>query len=388
MENSEYIMHLFNCSYQNECIVSINDIQILSSLWAGMGSIIKVTGRTKSHKSRVLILKQISLPQGKLSFGDNRKALSYEVECNFYEYFANDLNSYAQYNIVPSHLFVDRTNKDSGKISICMTELQGPAVLLDNRGSIEGAIAAVALFHSMWWGNDLADSVVSRGLQAQGGYWYLDTRPDEFNNIPTRDWHSRLKKAAAAIDARLKADVLLQCIIHGDLKDCNMSYHSSFLSTKENSSKETNAVISFCGFQYCGKSNAMKDIAYLFCVNFPQTDLEQDERSLLLFYYNYLIEMLKNKNSRNNMEDAKDLLCTSNSIILPTFDECYTSLQFAYADLCRWMSGWGYWGCVRFLQKKTKTLLDAIDGGTELPTSQDYIDQVMSRFPVSVTGGS
>ena len=49
---------------------------------------------------------------------------------------------------------------------------------------------------------------------------YLDTRADEFDSMPTRGWEGRLRLAAKAIDARLKADPM-QSVVHGDPKDAN-----------------------------------------------------------------------------------------------------------------------------------------------------------------------
>ena len=49
-----------------------------------------------------------------------------------------------------------------------------------------------------------ADEAVAGGLHPQGGYWYLDTRPDELQAMPRHGWEGRLYLAARAIDERLK----------------------------------------------------------------------------------------------------------------------------------------------------------------------------------------
>jgi hypothetical protein len=78
--------------------------------------------------------------------------------------------------------------------------------------------------HAEYWGAR-ADAAVAPtpegGLQTQGCYWYLDTRPDEHAAMPTRGWEGRLRLAAKAIDLRLKSDPL-QTICHGDAKKENM----------------------------------------------------------------------------------------------------------------------------------------------------------------------
>lgn len=85
-------------------------------------------------------------------------------------------------------------------------------------------LAWLARMHAEYWGAR-ADAAVAPtpegGLQTQGCYWYLDTRPDEHAAMPTRGWEGRLRLAAKAIDLRLKLDPL-QTICHGDAKKENM----------------------------------------------------------------------------------------------------------------------------------------------------------------------
>ena len=95
-----------------------------------------------------------------------------------------------------------------------------------------------------------ADAAVAKGLQAQGCYWHLDTRPDEWESMPERGWQGRLKHAAKALDRRLKGDPS-QCCVHGDLKADNMCFDGQ--------------AVGMCDFQYCGKACAAKDLAYLLC---------------------------------------------------------------------------------------------------------------------------
>ena len=109
--------------------------------------------------------------------------------------------------------------------------------------------------HALYWGDARADAAVASGLNPQGTYWYLDTRPDEYNKMPTDGWEGRLKLAAKAIDERLKDDPH-QTIVHGDAKNANMYFNPG------GGGDETPRV-SVYDFQYCGKANPMKDLAYL-----------------------------------------------------------------------------------------------------------------------------
>ena len=62
------------------------------------------------------------------------------------------------------------------------------------------------------------------------------------------------------------------------------------------------------------------------------------------------------------------------------------TLDLAYADLCRWMSGWGYWGDVPSLQSVVQTVLKRIDGGKDALGSQEaYENAVRQAFPLPET---
>ncbi len=47
------------------------------------------------------------------------------------------------------------------------------------------------------------------GLRSQGCFWRLDAREDEFARMSPMGWQARLRAAARAVDARLKAPLLL-----------------------------------------------------------------------------------------------------------------------------------------------------------------------------------
>ena len=102
-------------------------------------------------------------------------------------------------------------------ITIAMTKLQG----VTGTSSFEFASAFMrwlANLHSEYWGSTRADAAVAQGIQEQGTYWYLDTRPDEFAAMPSDGWEGRLKRAAARLDAYLKREDCFQTIVHGDPK--------------------------------------------------------------------------------------------------------------------------------------------------------------------------
>lgn len=146
-----------------------------------------------------------------------------------------------------------------------MTELEGSS---NHRGDADAAFVKwLACLHAMYWGAraDDASSPTGGGLQAQGCYWHLDTRPDEHNRMKSLGWLGRLKLAARAIDLRLKEDTM-QSVCHGDAKGANIVYGT-------NDAGE--AVPLVYDFQYSGKAAVTKDLAYYFNVEADEADEEQ-----------------------------------------------------------------------------------------------------------------
>ena len=59
------------------------------------------------------------------------------------------------------------------------------------------------------------------------------------------------------------------------------------------------------------------------------------------------------------------------------------ALELAYADLGRWMSGWGWWGHAGMLRERIVKLLYKLDGGSALKGGEaEYKDAVMRVFPL------
>eukprot|EP01043_Picozoa_sp_COSAG02_P045910 COSAG02_NODE_4244_length_5593_cov_2.391518_5_plen_326_part_00 len=217
----------------------------IQRLWGGMGAVYEVTAVGGDGISVNLVIKRVALPAsgGALSLGDRRKKKSYQCESCFYETLAPELR--AAGCSVPAGLLVER--HDDGAVTIVMSKLPGSSRSL---GEVEMAavVAFLARMHSHTWGSR-ADAAVAKGLQSQGCYWYLDTRPDEWQSMPATGWEGRLRRAAQALDQRLKDDPY-QCIVHGDLKSDNMTFSES-------------GEVSLCDFQYSGRACPMKDLAYL-----------------------------------------------------------------------------------------------------------------------------
>jgi Phosphotransferase enzyme family len=267
-------------------------ISTVCQLWAGMRHIYELTFGSTS-----LIGKCVDPdPDQVKSMGGHRKATSYKVEAHFYYLYAiNVINDHGLQ--LPRPHYVEH---NGDRTTICMSKLERSSSHSSGE-SIAADIAWLAKLHAATWGHD------AEGLQPIGSYWYLDTRPDEHASMPCKEWQGRLKRAARAIDSRLQRDPM-QCIIHGDAKETNMLW--------------CNGEMAMCDFQYCGKGPPTRDLAYFLCTS---TDSDE-EAALLHIYYEELTKRLPDAATK------------------PSLGQLNESLELAYCDFVRFMSGWGFWG--------------------------------------------
>jgi thiamine kinase-like enzyme len=338
-----------NTSVTNTDAVHESDLQVksLCRLWGGMGHIYRVT-HNNNNANGTFIVKHIT-PPAQQSFGDRRKAESYEVEANFYQHLAAPLIATHGLHI-PRPLHVEYNSNEtkqqkSTHITICMTFVEESKKNLPEKDYNKKVLVWLATLHASYWGDAAVDAIVEQvGLQPIGSYWYLDTRPEEHANMPSKGWEGRLKRAARAIDGRLQRDAL-QCLIHGDAKDANVIV-----------TNDKDDTLFMCDFQYCGKGPPTRDLAYFFCTSANV----KNEREALLFYLNELTVRLPP------------------DMTPPSLGELQESLELAYCDFCRFMSGWGYWG--GSVEGRVKAVLDKLDGGKDLGSEEAYEAAVIREF--------
>jgi hypothetical protein len=316
----------------------------VATLWGGMGAVYELCANSRNARV-TFIVKVVRMPKGRLSVGDERKRKSYEVESRFYA-DGHAVKLIAAGCNVPRPLLVERS-EDGTNVIIAMTKLSGRSDDSDlDRARAETALTFLAKLHSVYWGRERAGAAVAAGLQSQGAYWFLDTRRDEWERMPTKGWEGRLRLAARALDERLKADPM-QTIVHGDAKEANMVF-------------DVAGAVGFCDFQYVGMAPPSKDLAYCLCC---ASSTPAAEAALLKHYHNELSTRLAAQG------DAS-----------PSLDALATSTSLAYCDLGRWMSGWGWWG--HDLRGKILPVLDRLDGGKALPSDEAYVVAMRREFPV------
>eukprot|EP01043_Picozoa_sp_COSAG02_P090330 COSAG02_NODE_27190_length_615_cov_1.093023_1_plen_172_part_10 len=77
---------------------SVTSVRVshIQRLWGGMGAVLEVLAQTASGVAATVIVKHVELPSyAALSFGDERKRLSYECEAKFFETTADELRTVA-----------------------------------------------------------------------------------------------------------------------------------------------------------------------------------------------------------------------------------------------------------------------------------------------------
>jgi aminoglycoside phosphotransferase (APT) family kinase protein len=322
----------------------------LMSLWSGLGCVYLL--------DEEVVLKHISWRGIDLSSKEQRQVESYRVEAAFFTAHAPRLLASPRALAIPRPLLV-RVEPDG--ITICMTRLYGdvvapPLPLADAPAALEW----LAELHAAFWGIGAADL---QGLAADGSYWHLGIRGDELGRMPVDGWEGRLRLAARALDARLKADAMQTCI-HGDSKPANMLYLRDAAAPRAQ----------MFDWQYVGRAPPAKDLANVLTY-VTGLDGGDDERRLVARYHDALCAALR-----------------ARGVLPPPLSALAVSLELAVADLARWICGTGWKTGARTppiqqaLRERARAVVDAIDGGSALADEAAYCAAIMARFPVDGSG--
>ena len=301
--------------------------ETIQTLWSGYGIIQRATlfGTDLQH----VVVKHIDISQtrsNRRGWGSDvshqRKVQSYRVETSFYDSYASQCDKTCR---VPE--FIAAHEKDDNGGWILVLQDLDVAGFSERRqhahtNDVRACLAWLANFHAKFLGND------ALGLWEVGTYWHLATRPEELSSMP----EGALKQAAAAIDQRLNA-ARFQTLVHGDAKLANFCFAAD--------SDRVAAV----DFQYVGRGCGMKDVAYFISSCLSDDEAFAQQEDLLAYYFAQLSDSLSKSAAHVDFAALES--------------EWRLLYPFAWADFCRFLSGWspGHWKLNRYTDQLTESVI-------------------------------
>ncbi len=261
--------------------IDIQRVELLQELWGGQGCIVRV--HTSSVQHPTSILKYVRLdrnadhPRGwNTSASYERKAHSYEVERHWYEHYAKQCPNTCK---VPTTLGVQ---SDDIECLILLEDLSLEFPVLPQELDVSEVWVCLdwlAHFHAHFLGD------AGHGLWAQGCYWHLATRQDEYETMID----GPLKQAAYALDGKLR-NARFQTVLHGDAKLANFCFNQDM------------TYAAGVDFQYVGKGCGMKDVTYFLGSCLSDTQCRHHEEALLNQYFSTLTQALSSRLDQQTIE--------------------------------------------------------------------------------------
>ena len=302
--------------------------EAVQTLWSGYGSINRIELVGAQFPS--VIIKYVQPGEGEHPRGWNtdlsheRKLKSYRVETQWYDRQRNRPSPILAR--IPKCIGL----KSEGDETLLVLEDLDASGFTGRRSSVnqiewQSCVRWLAAFHAEHLG------LASEGLWESGTYWHLETRPDELEKLDDLP----LKKAASAIDAKLKASAF-QTLVHGDAKLANFCFSAD--------GTEVAAV----DFQYVGGGCGMKDLAYFVGSCFRDEEAESRESEVLNFYFKELRGFL----ARIGGDVSADEL---EADWRPLY-------RVAWADFHRFMKGWspGHWKLSDYSERVTREVIESL----------------------------
>lgn len=284
----------------------IRKTEIIQHLWSNYGSIKRYI---LSHaEPGQVIVKYIDLdseikhPRNwHHELGHKRKVKSYQVEQNWYEYYAALCDN-------------------SCRVARCyLTERQGQEQVLfledlDLAGfpkrrtellpeECKVVLSWLANFHARFMGT------LPQGLWNRGTYWHLETRPEEWKSMPS----GPLKDSAKKIDEKLE-QARFKTLVHGDAKVANFCFTKDMTLTAA------------VDFQYVGAGIGVQDVCYFLGSCLDETKCEKHVDTLLDFYFDELRLALIKYRKMTDFELLEQ--------------EWRTLFSLAWTDFTRFLMGW------------------------------------------------
>ena len=308
---------------------SLFKIESIQSLWSGYGEIVRYGLKGSSFKS--VVIKHVRLPDQShhprgwnTDLSHQRKIKSYHVEMAWYQQWSSMCSANCR---VPLCLALE---SQQDEMFMLLEDLDGSGFPIRQSQvsavEIKACLSWLANFHATFMGKQ-ADK-----LWDVGTYWHLETRPDELQVLQDMP----LKEAAAAIDQKLTQSPF-QTFVHGDAKLANFCF--------SNDGKQVAAV----DFQYVGGGCGMKDVAYFIgsCLNEDQC--QQQEASLLDYYFQQLrLSLLKRE--PHFPVDALEL-------------DWRALYPVAWTDFHRFIKGWspGHWKINSYSERLAREVISQLN---------------------------
>jgi hypothetical protein len=314
---------------QNFADNSLYKLQTVQSLWSGYGDISRYVS---PRLNTTFIVKHISPPIEQVhprgwntQTSHQRKLHSYQVETNFYRYYA----SLCDDNCVVPKLLAEFSENQQQILVLQDLDHAGFSLRKDQASiaDVKLGIKWLAFFHARFLQQPSSD------LWPVGTYWYLATRQDELKVMQA----GKLKDAAQALDSALN-NACFQTLVHGDAKLANFCFPDN------NSANRIAAV----DFQYVGQGVGVKDLAYFLGACLNQDDLFKYEQSLLDEYFSQLKQAFCHYQLKWDITSIQH--------------EWRRLYPLVWADFYRFLLGWSYahYKINGYMQKQTDIALASL----------------------------
>jgi hypothetical protein len=307
--------------------------ELLQSLWSEYGEIARYDS-PKLGKS--VIVKHVSPPtkvhhpRGWHSdVGHQRKVHSYQVEAEFYQFFAERCDETCY---VPQFIGLITEPNHPEQQTLIMEDLKSSGFdLVYTRATdtqIKSVLSWLAHFHARFI------KIGTSTLWPVGCYWYLATRQAEFDAMP----QGVLKNNAQRIDEALN-NARFQTLLHGDAKLANFCF----------SAGEKVAAVDF---QYVGRGIGVKDVMYFLgsCLSAPVLFKKHD--SYVDYYFaQFSAAIIPAHTDEANLHWVDEIE-----------QEWRALIPFAWADFHRFLLGWSpeHVKINEFMQGQTARALNSV----------------------------
>lgn len=422
----------------------------ICSLWAGYGSISRLRVRSKqddaSNRDETLILKSIHPPtlttRNTNDESHCRKLLSYNVERYFYHNLSEKLPrsssgiltdcNVAEHTLLRLDDNNDDTTKNHKKNSTAETEQDPNAhhLLLSDlttKFPIQpyhaltypqtlAVIRWLATFHATFWNpesqpssNPSQTSTIpfippplqctnpnnATGIWQQGGYWYLDTRRDEYNSmLDNEEEYSWLIPYAENVVQQIKnTKSQWKTLIHGDAKAANILFDkvggkgkkrtkatlnmsaSASTSNEEKDKQDDEESKIHCAmydFQYVGQGLGVQDLVYFLGTSVESRvvaenmrldhlyggDKGSDNMTFLRYYHEQLCRAYKEQRTDTMKTlDGRE----EDGGVGYTYTVMLNHWELAVVDWQRFMAGWGCWGNSDWIEEMARDIVEEWD---------------------------